>query len=319
VLLLRMRQACGHPGLVSKDFGEEKDALDPKLGKNDREEQEVTRQEEDELADLLGKMSVGDKAAMCKICLEPLPKGVKATVCVDCDKANIDRIARRQSLAANKPDADDSDDSIVAIPRNESAFPKKSHASAKLPPSSAKIRKIVELLTDIAERSGSQEKTIIFSQFTGMLDLVEPFLRHQRIKFSRIDGSLRPTERETAINKIKNDPATTVILISFKAGGVGLNLTCCNHVILVDLWWNPALEDQAFDRAHRLGQTRAVNIYKLVIENTVEDRILTLQEKKREVATVALSGGKLSKNKLDLNDLIALFKPSTGHDDDDDD
>ncbi|KZO99167.1 hypothetical protein CALVIDRAFT_477641 [Calocera viscosa TUFC12733] len=296
VLLLRMRQACGHPGLVSKDFGEEKDALEPKLAKNDTEEQEVTRQEGDELADLMGKMSVGDKAAMCKICLEP--------------------------LAVHRPDPDDSDDSVVAIPRNEAAFPKKSRASgvgSNLPPSSAKIRKIIELLTDIADRSNRQEKTIIFSQFTGMLDLVEPFLKHHGIKFSRIDGSLRPTEREMAINKIKDDKATTVILISFKAGGVGLNLVCCNNVILVDLWWNPALEDQAFDRAHRLGQTRAVNIYKLVIENTVEDRILTLQEKKREVATVALSGGKLSKNKLELNDLIALFRPSSKHDDDDDD
>ncbi|KZT54103.1 hypothetical protein CALCODRAFT_473944 [Calocera cornea HHB12733] len=343
VLLLRMRQACGHPGLVSKDFGEDKDALEPKLARTETDEQEVTRQEEDELTDLLGKMSVGDKAAMCKICLEPLPKGLDATVCVDCDKANIDRIARRQSLEAFKPSAykpsvykpsvykpsgdeldelDESDASIIAIPRNEAAFPRQSHVSTggpSLPPSSAKIRKIVELLTDIANRSNRQEKTIIFSQFTGMLDLIEPFLKHHRIKFSRIDGSLRPTERELAINKIKNDSATTVILISFKAGGVGLNLVCCNNVILVDLWWNPALEDQAFDRAHRLGQTRAVNIYKLVIENTVEDRILTLQDKKREVATVALSGGKLSKNKLELNDLIALFRPSSKHDDDDDD
>ncbi|EJU01509.1 hypothetical protein DACRYDRAFT_53063 [Dacryopinax primogenitus] len=286
VLLLRIRQACGHPGLVSKDFSEEKDALDPKAGKDDKDEQEVTQQEEDELADLLGKMNVGDKPEMCPINL----------------------------------DSDDSDESVVAIPRNEAAFPKKSHKSnglPKLPPSSAKIRKIVELLTDIADRSNREEKTIIFSQFTGMLDLLEPFLKHHGVKFSRIDGSLRPVEREQAINKIKNDKATTVILISFKAGGVGLNLVCCNNVILVDLWWNPALEDQAFDRAHRLGQTRAVNIYKLVIENTVEDRILIMQDKKREVATVALSGGKLSKNKLDLNDLIALFKPSNGRDDDD--
>lgn len=107
----------------------------------------------------------------------------------------------------------------------------------------------------------------------------------------------------------------------------GLNLTACNNVILVDMWWNPALEvsfsynvlccallkcehsqDQAFDRAHRFGQTRQVNIYKLTIEQTVEERILALQDKKRELAAAALSGDKISKSKLGLDDLMALFR-----------
>ena len=88
-------------------------------------------------------------------------------------------------------------------------------------------------------------------------------------------------------------------------------------MILVDLWWNPALEEQAFDRAHRFGQTRDVHIYKLTIENTVEERILLLQEKKRELAKAALAGDKLGKNsRLGMDDLMALFRP--GHDDDED-
>jgi SNF2 family DNA or RNA helicase len=95
----------------------------------------------------------------------------------------------------------------------------------------------------------------------------------------------------------------------------GLNLTACNNVILVDLWWNPALEDQAFDRAHRLGQTRDVNIYKLTIENTVEERILTLQENKRALATAALGGDRIKNLKLGLEDLMALFRP--GREDED--
>lgn len=82
---------------------------------------------------------------------------------------------------------------------------------------------------------------------------------------------MRNDKRLESLESIRSGPAT-VILISFKAGSTGLNLTCCNHVVLMDMWWNPALEDQAFDRAHRLGQTRDVRIYKLRVENTVEDR-----------------------------------------------
>jgi SNF2 family DNA or RNA helicase len=141
-------------------------------------------------------------------------------------------------------------------------------------------------------------------------------------------------KREVSLNQIRNNEQIKVILISFKAGSTGkritcprpaqtltyyirpgLNLTACNNVILVDMWWNPALEDQAFDRAHRFGQTRDVNIYKLTIENTVEERILTLQESKRALATAALGGDKIKNLKLGLEDLMALFRP--GREDDD--
>lgn len=105
-----------------------------------------------------------------------------------------------------------------------------------------------------------------------------------------------------------------VILVSFKAGSAGLNLTCCNNVILVDIWWNPALEDQAFDRAHRMGQTRDVSIWKLKIDDTVEDRILALQDSKRALAAAALSGDKIKNLKLGRDDLLALFR-SGGRDD----
>lgn len=85
---------------------------------------------------------------------------------------------------------------------------------------------------------------------------------------------MKKAERDASVDKIGNSRSTKVILISFKAGSTGLNLTCCNNVILVDPWWNPALEDQAFDRAHRFGQKRAVNIHKLSVPDSVEQRIL---------------------------------------------
>lgn len=132
--------------------------------------------------------------------------------------------------------------------------------SSSLPPDSAKIRKILEILEDIEERSGGVEKSIIFSQFTSMLDVIQPFLKDRGFQFVRCkclpcshrislindnrldDGSMRKDKREESLQKIRENKSTKIILISFKAGSTGLNLTACNNVILVDMWWNPALE-----------------------------------------------------------------------------
>ncbi|KAJ7096037.1 SNF2 family N-terminal domain-containing protein [Mycena epipterygia] len=173
---------------------------------------------------------------------------------------------------------------------------------------STKIRTILQLLKHIAHVSDGQEKTVIFSQFTAMLDVIEPFLIAIGLGFVRYDGSMSPKERKEALTDIATNHRKTVMLVSLKAGGVGLNLTACNHVILVDMWWNPAVEEQAFDRTHRVGQTRNVHIYKLKIDNTVEDRILQLQEKKRELTKMALSGDQIKNMKLGMNELLELFK-----------
>ena len=172
---------------------------------------------------------------------------------------------------------------------------------------STKLRMIVELLNDFHKESCG-DKTIIFSQFTSFLDLIEPVLHSHGHDFVRYDGSMRQNARQEALRRIRSDEGTKVILISFKAGSTGLNLTCCNRVILCDLWWNPQIEEQAFDRAHRyvcatnsrLGQSKHVYIYKLSITGTVEQRILVLQVgpdtyhlhqgKKRELARAALDG-----------------------------
>ncbi|TIA90490.1 hypothetical protein E3P81_02471 [Wallemia ichthyophaga] len=161
--------------------------------------------------------------------------------------------------------------------------------------------------------TNTPEKTIIFSQFVTFLDIIESFVKAAGYKYVRYDGSMNPIEREAVLNQIKSDDKTTVILISFKAGSTGLNLNICSRVILSDMWWNPALEDQAFDRAHRLGQKREVHIYKLTVVQTVEDRILELQKKKRELAEAALSGKAVS-NKLGLNEMLDLFKRDDQHD-----
>ncbi|KAJ7681794.1 SNF2 family N-terminal domain-containing protein [Mycena rosella] len=278
LLLLRLRQACNHPCLVSKDYKTDMDAVDPKAkAPNSAGSGEAGDVDGDDLAAAFGALNVATRK--CQVCMQEMDARNMATgdpYCIDCAPLAIQA----------KMEDDD---------RN----------------SSAKIRMILKLLRDIEERS-DEEKTIIFSQFTSMLDLIEPFLRETGVRYVRYDGSMKPADREAALTKIKASQTTKVILISFKAGSTGLNLTACNNVILVDLWWNPALEDQAFDRSHRVGQTRPVNIFKLKIDNTVEDRILALQDKKRELARAALSGDKIKNMKLGMEDLLALFRPGGG-------
>ncbi|ORY23357.1 SNF2 family N-terminal domain-domain-containing protein [Naematelia encephala] len=273
-LLLRLRQACDHPSLVTTSWTTDADAVGNKPAEAEAAAEDS---DADELADMLGALGVAGSKT-CEICF------VKLEVTDDKHCSGCVGIARK--ARAQSADVEDG-----------------------LPPSSAKIRMLLKLLADVETRSGSKEKTIVFSQFTSFLNLVEPFLRRAGIKYVRYDGSMRNEKRQESLEKIKSSPDVRVILISFKAGSTGLNLTCCNNVILMDLWWNPALEDQAFDRAHRLGQKLNVNIFKLTIESTVEDRILTLQDSKRDLAKAALSGeGAKNLMKLTLNDIVNLFK-----------
>ncbi|OMO98220.1 SNF2-related protein [Corchorus capsularis] len=120
-------------------------------------------------------------------------------------------------------------------------------------------------------------KAIVFSQWTSMLDLVERSLNSNKINYRRLDGTMSLAARDRAVKDFNTDPEVTVMLMSLKAGNLGLNMVAACHVILLDLWWNPTTEDQAIDRAHRIGQTRPVTVTRLTIKDTVEDRILSLQ------------------------------------------
>ncbi|KAJ3744141.1 P-loop containing nucleoside triphosphate hydrolase protein [Lentinula detonsa] len=172
---------------------------------------------------------------------------------------------------------------------------------------STKIKITLGLLREIKTRPGN-EKTIIFSQFTSMLNIIEPFLQRQGIRFARLDGTMDMNRRKQQLSDIKEMPRVTVILVSLRTGGVGLNLTECNNVILFDLWWNPAVEEQAFARAHRMGQIRPVNVYKLVTENTVEERIMELQDRKKKLATETLDRDEIENlKKLSKKELLSLM------------
>jgi SNF2 family DNA or RNA helicase len=137
-----------------------------------------------------------------------------------------------------------------------------------------------------------------------LLDLIEPLLSDNAIPFCRLDGTTR--DRGAVVDRFQSDDGPPVMLLSLRAGGIGLNLTAADHVFLLDPWWNPAVEDQAADRAHRIGQVRPVLVHRLVAQDSVEERMLELQEKKRDLAALA-TGDPRAGAGITRDDLIALL------------
>jgi superfamily II DNA or RNA helicase len=166
---------------------------------------------------------------------------------------------------------------------------------------SSKLSLLVETLQTSTQNG---HKTLVFSQWTGFLDLMEPALECAGLSFLRLDGSTR--DRNAVVEGFQKPEGPPILLISLKAGGVGLNLTAADHVIIADPWWNPATEDQAADRAHRIGQERPVLIQRLVALDTVEERILQLQERKRQIAAAAIDGQQMAGTSITKEDLLAL-------------
>ena len=166
--------------------------------------------------------------------------------------------------------------------------------------------KLEELGREITENI-SNHKALGFSQFLGMLALIKEKMKELGVDYEYFDGSSTVAERERAIQRFQNDDNCRVFLISLKAGGVGLNLTAADYVYIVDPWWNPAAENQAIDRSYRIGQTKNVIAVRMICSNTVEEKILTLQKKKNQLAQNLLTtdGKKLQGlSKQDLMDLL---------------
>jgi non-specific serine/threonine protein kinase len=159
--------------------------------------------------------------------------------------------------------------------------------------------KLDELTREIQENIG-EHKALIFSQFLGMLALIKDKLREEGVPFEYFDGSTSINDRQKAIENFQNNDQCRVFLISLKAGGVGLNLTAADYVYIVDPWWNPAVEQQAIDRTHRIGQTKNIFAYRMICIDTIEDKILQLQERKRKLASELISD--------DVNFVKALSK-----------
>ena len=168
--------------------------------------------------------------------------------------------------------------------------------------SSAKLETLLEQVDEVLDGG---HKALVFSQFVRLLDIVKQRLERRKTTFEYLDGKTR--DRKSRIDRFQTDPDCRLFLISLKAGGLGLNLTAADYVFILDPWWNPAVEAQAVDRAHRIGQTRRVFAYRLIASGTVEEKILELQESKRELADAILSQSKSMIRDLTAEDLKLLL------------
>lgn len=167
---------------------------------------------------------------------------------------------------------------------------------------SSKLAAFMDLVSDLKK---SKHRALVFSQFVTHLSLVREALDKQGMPYLYLDGSTSVSEREKRVKAFQSGEGD-LFLISLKAGGLGLNLTAADFVIHMDPWWNPAIEDQASDRAHRIGQNRPVTIYRLVAEDSIEEKILRLHSTKRDLADSLLDGTDLSA-KLNLSELLSLI------------
>ena len=196
------------------------------------------------------------------------------------------------------PAAAEAEDPIPAEPQPSAS------SKPPAPPegTSGKLQMFGELLDEVLDGG---HRALVFSQFTSMLHLLRDELDRRGLSYCYLDGSTR--DRGNVVDRFQKDAGIPVFLISLKAGGVGLNLTGADTVIHFDPWWNPAVEDQATDRAHRIGQTRVVTSYKLITRGTVEEKILALQQRKRELIAATLTGEDVFTNSLGWEEIQELL------------
>jgi len=171
------------------------------------------------------------------------------------------------------------------------------------PASSAKLD---ELMREIEENTG-EHKVLVFSQFTGMLQLIREALDERNVAYHYLDGGTAAGDRKDLVQRFQEEEDIRVFLISLKAGGVGLTLTAADYVYLVDPWWNPAAEQQAIDRTHRIGQQKKVFAYKMICKDSIEEKILKLQERKKSLAEDLISEEAGFIKKLTEEDIAWLF------------
>jgi SNF2 family DNA or RNA helicase len=167
---------------------------------------------------------------------------------------------------------------------------------------SSKIKTFLVLVKNMIE---NKHKALIFSQYVRYLAKIKEVLDQENIAYQYLDGTTPMKERQRAVDAFQSGVGD-LFLISLKAGGTGLNLTAADYVSILDPWWNPAVEDQAADRAHRMGQLRPVTVYRLIMKNSIEEKIIALHKTKKDLASDLLSGSDMS-GKLSEKELVALI------------
>ena len=241
--------------------------------------------------------------------LDELPSKTEITFSVELSEAEIAfyEALRRQAISiienSNSPNGQQHLQALAEITKLRLACCNTALVNKEIQLPSSKLEALFEI---IEELRANNHRALVFSQFVGHLSIVRKALDKQGISYQYLDGSTPIPQRELAVKAFQAGKGD-LFLISLKAGGLGLNLTAADYVIHLDPWWNPAIEDQASDRAHRIGQTRPVTIYRLVARNTIEEKILQLHATKRDMADSLLEGTDQSA-RLSTVDLLNLLK-----------
>eukprot|EP01117_Protostelium_nocturnum_P008680 TRINITY_DN3114_c0_g1_i1.p1 TRINITY_DN3114_c0_g1~~TRINITY_DN3114_c0_g1_i1.p1 ORF type:complete len:970 (+),score=386.04 TRINITY_DN3114_c0_g1_i1:89-2998(+) len=309
-VLLKVRQVCDHPYLVLQSAFEKSSNSYSEL--NQKFDQVVSSTEDKEEDQITNDKSQSTLCSLCDDIFDEvfISTGCSHQFCESCLNGLEGFNMEDKSKCNMKCPVEECGSKIILKKGSESSSTMKFYDGDKFEASS-KLAFLVESIKGIEKESidtNENLKSVIFSQFTGYLDLMEVALENAKIKFTRLDGKMSHQKRTSSIELFKTDSSVNVFLVSLKAGGVGLNLTEASRLFLCDPWWNPAIEQQAIDRVYRLGQKRPVKVMRFVVENSVEEKIILLQQNKKMTADAVLSGEAISTKKLTNKDLETLFR-----------
>ena len=334
-MLLRLRQAALHPFLVTS-----------KTSKNDNEDDEIKNDHDDisgiDIQSMIAKFAAGgdsnyaaqvlkdltkskknddgendenDDENDCPICFEdmilPVLLPCMHKSCKECVLGYFDKLedkGEETSCPVCRKGPVRTDQLLEVVYDEPSSQQEQMIRLRKAHnfKSSVKLNALIESLQEL-RKVDRKFKAVVFSQFTGFLDLAGDILKSNQFKFLRLDGSTSQKHREDVLKELNEIEDNVILLISLKAGGVGLNLTSANHVYLMDVWWNEAIENQAIDRVHRIGQERDVNVIRFCVKDTIEDRVLQIQQRKSVLVDNALGGKSTEHNRKERIENLRLM------------
>ncbi|KAL8937424.1 MAG: hypothetical protein Q9216_004435, partial [Gyalolechia sp. 2 TL-2023] len=273
-ILLRLRQVCNHWKLCGDRVTSLLAALETS------KVVDLTPENRKALQDML-QLSI-DSQEDCPVCLEPLHDPVITACAHTFGYSCIEKVIETQHrcpMCRAEPLA------IESLVRPAVDFGESAQGDIDIDTTSSKVEALIKILKASRQQEGS--KVVIFSQWTSFLNIIEHQLQEQGWKYARIDGRMRANQRDAAMTALSEDPDCRIMLASLAVCSVGLNLVAANQVIMADSWWAPSIEDQAVDRVHRLGQTKPTTVWRLVVEQSIEDHVLGIQAEKRKLMMTA--------------------------------
>ncbi|GAA93614.1 uncharacterized protein L969DRAFT_100362 [Mixia osmundae IAM 14324] len=311
-VITRLRQAVLHPILLLKNMSTDDVTTQAQKEEERTIREQITTFASGESRDGESFKSIEGRIAPnssqnepeCPICSETLSRPVKLPcshkICYDCvmtflQEAQADGKEGNCPVCDRGPITEDDLPDPDSLPREESNdfYQRNNFAN------STKIKALLRHL-NAARDGGGPVHAVVFSQFTTFLNLLQTAIAREKFRHVRLDGSLTQKQRQSVLAEFNESKGTCIFLISLKAGGTGLNLTKANMAFACDIWWNFAAESQAFDRVHRIGQIRETHIYRLIVRNSIEEKMLALQDRKTAIANASV-GGRTGKSGIEEN------------------